>query len=857
MDDTQGGTVSPPARDGVPDAFWACPLERLAQTLELASPEAGLSAVAAQARLAEHGGKQLVKARRSDVPALLARQFRSPIVLILMAAALLAFAVHDHTDAMIILAIVFASAGLGFRQEYRATRAVERLLELVELHADVLRDGATVSIPADEVVPGDVVVLAAGDCVPGDCRLLASRDLFVDEASLTGESFPVEKHVGELPAHTPLAARRNALFLGTHVVSGKAQALVVRIGRDTHYGAIAERLRVRPAETEFELGVRHFGAFLMRVTLLLVVGIFAINVWLERPVIEAFLFALALAVGLTPEMLPAIISVTLANGARHMAARKVIVKRLVSIENFGSMDVLCTDKTGTLTEGRMRLDGARDVAGADSAAVLRLAAINAWFQTSFRNPIDEAIRAAAPRERADAVLLDEIPYDFVRKRLSILARIDGEPVLVVKGAVAQVLEACATVELPDGTTVALERVEADIAERVSAFAARGLRTLAVATRRLPGRERISTDDEAQLAFVGFLVFADPPKSGIAETLADLGRLGIAVKVITGDHRQVAQALAARVGIPDARILTGPQLRELSDAALPQRAATTDIFAEIEPNQKERLVRALRKAGHVVGYLGDGINDAPALHAADVGLSVQGAVDVAREAADIVLLESDLAVLADGVREGRTTFANTMKYVFMATSANFGNMFSMAAASLFLPFLPLLPKQILLNNLLTDIPAMALSTDRVDADWIERPRRWNVRFVRDYMLSFGLLSSVFDFLTFAVLLLVLHASPELFRSAWFVESVASATLIVLVIRTRQPFARSRPSRALALATLAVAAAAVALPYTGLAAPFGFVALPPSFLAALALIVLAYLAAAELLKRRFFGNHHKVS
>ncbi|HRP95273.1 MAG TPA: HAD-IC family P-type ATPase [Rhodocyclaceae bacterium] len=695
MDDAQSGTVSPPAPDAVPDAFWAWPLERLAHGLELTSPEAGLTSLAAQARLAEHGGKQLVKARRSDVPALLARQFRSPIVLILMAAALLAFAVHDHTDAMIILAIVFASAGLGFRQEYRATRAVERLLELVELHADVLRDGATVSIPADEVVPGDVVVLAAGDCVPGDCRLLASRDLFVDEASLTGESFPVEKHVGELPAHTPLAARSNALFLGTHVVSGKAQALVVRIGRDTHYGAIAERLRVRPAETEFELGVRHFGAFLMRVTLLLVVGIFAINVWLERPVIEAFLFALALAVGLTPEMLPAIISVTLANGARHMAARKVIVKRLASIENFGSMDVLCTDKTGTLTEGHMRLDGALDVAGADSAAVLRLAAINAWFQTSFRNPIDEAIRAAAPRERADAVLLDEIPYDFVRKRLSILARIDGEAVLVVKGAVAQVLEACATVELTDGTTVAREDVEADIAERVSAFAARGLRTLAVATRRLPGRE------------------------------------------------------------------------------------------------------------------------------------------------------------------GRTTFANTMKYVFMATSANFGNMFSVAGASLFLPFLPLLPKQILLNNLLTDIPAMALSTDRVDADWIERPRRWNVRFVRDYMLSFGLLSSVFDFLTFAVLLLVLHASPELFRSAWFVESVVSATLIVLVIRTRQPFARSRPSRALALATPAVAAVAVALPYTALAAPFGFVALPPSFLAALALIVLAYLAAAELLKRRFFGNHRKVS
>jgi Mg2+-importing ATPase len=595
--------------------------------------------------------------------------------------------------------------------------------------------------------------------------------------------------------------------------------------------------------------VRQFGMLLIRVTFVLVIVIFASNVFLQRPVLDSFLFALALAVGLTPELLPAIISVNLASGARCMAGRKVIVKRLVSIENFGSMDVLCADKTGTLTEGLVRLDTALDSDGAQNDRVLHLAAINAAFQTGFRNPIDEAITAAA-RSPAGAARLDEIPYDFARKRLSVLATVDGQALMVTKGALMQVLEVCTTVTLADGRVVPISGQQQAIVQRFADFSARGMRTLGVATRELPGRIAIGKVDEQGMSFAGFLLFVDPPKPGIAATIRELRDLGVTLKIITGDNPLVAKQIAAQIGMTDLRILSGAALRKVGDDALPKLASETDVFAEIEPNQKERIIRALRKAGHVVGYLGDGINDAPALHAADVGLSVQGAADVAKEAADIVLLKADLAVLVDGVREGRSTFANTQKYVFMATSANFGNMFSMAGASLLLPFLPLLPKQILLTNLLTDLPEMAIATDRVDNTAVLRPQRWDVKFISAFMLRFGLLSSVFDFLTFGVLYFVLDASPVLFRSGWFVESVVSAALVVLVLRTRGAAWRSLPSRSLALATLAVVVAAVALPYTWLGGVFGFAPLPPVFLLLMALVVVMYLAAAEVLKWLFF-------
>lgn len=821
---------------------------------DVQSGSTGLSSTQVSQQLLRYGPNTLHGRQAVTVLSLLLRQLGSPIVLILIAASLLSFALRDPTDGFIILAIVVCSSLLGFWQEYRATTAVERMQQLVEVRAEVLRDGQATSVALAEIVPGDVVLLSAGGSVPADCRILEERDLFTNEASLSGETFPVEKNVGDLPADTPLARRSNAVFMGTHVVSGSGRALVMCTGRATEFGAIAQGLRIRSEETSFEKGVRSFGNLLIRITLVLVFLIFAFNVFLHRPVLDAFLFALALAVGLTPELLPAIISVNLASGARRMAAQKVIVKRLVSIENFGSMNLLCSDKTGTLTEGQVQLDAALDLNGSASQRVLRLAAINAALQTGYHNPIDVAITVAAGSLPPDVLRLDELPYDFTRKRLSVLARMDGQTLLITKGALSQVLEACNTVETDNGTVSPLGEHEESIRARHAALSARGLRTLGLACRSLPDRRTVDNHDEAELTFVGFLVFADPPKAGIAETISELRHLGIALKVITGDNLLVARELARQIGLGDARILSGTQLRQVSDAALPQLASRTDVFAEIEPTHKERIIRALRHAGHVVGYMGDGINDAPALHAADVGISVQGAADVARDAADIVLLEKNLSVLAQGVREGRRTFANTLKYVFMASSANFGNMFSMAFASLLLPFLPLLPKQILLTNLLTDLPEMAIATDRVDAAALERPRRWNVRFIRDFMLYFGLLSSVFDFLTFGALYWLLQATPELFRSGWLMESVVSASLAVLVVRTRKPFWRSRPSRALTLATLMVICGTVALPWTPLGTLFGLAPMPPHYLALMTLIVLLYVACAESLKRVFYRHHH---
>lgn len=834
-------------------AFWSVPAERLLQ--QLGTTLAGLSTAEAAERRERMGPNALGQRRRSDIPALMIRQFSSPLVLLLIAAAVLSFALHDRTDGIIILSIVGVSALLGFWQERGAATAVEMLLATVAVKAAVLRDGRETEIAVEELVPGDVLVLSAGSSIPADCLLLAERDLFVDEASLTGESFPVEKSPGTVPADAPLARRDNVLFLGTHVVSGSGHALVVHTGRSTEFGAIAARLRLRPAETEFEQGVRRFGYLLMEITLLLVIAIFAFNVYLHRPVLDSFLFALALAVGLTPQLLPAIISVNLASGARRMARQRVIVKRLAAIENFGSMDVLCSDKTGTLTEGRVRVHAALDATGNESERVLLHAYVNASYETAFSNPIDAGIRAHRAFSLDGWQKLDEVPYDFGRKRLSVLAEHHGRIVLITKGALGNVLAVCTAAEQGDGTTVPIDDARPEVERRAAALSADGYRTLGVAMRETGSREVIDRDSEHDMTFLGILALADPPKPGIEATVTRLRHLGVQLKVITGDNPLAAASVGAQVGLSNPRVLTGSQVRALSDDALPAAAPETDIFAEVEPNQKERIIRALRKAGHVVGYMGDGINDAPALHAADVSISVQGAVDVAKEAADIVLLEPDLAVLEAGVREGRRTFANTLKYVFMATSANFGNMFSMAGASLLLPFLPLLPKQILLTNLLTDVPELTISSDRVDADWIARPRRWDIGFIRRFMLTFGLVSSVFDYLTFGVLLWLLHAGPAEFRTGWFVESVVSATLIVLVVRTRGSVFRSRPGRALLCTTLAVAAATLALPYTPLGAPFGFVPLPPLFLGLMGLIVLGYVVTAELAKRWFYMSLHR--
>jgi Mg2+-importing ATPase len=833
---------------GRTDPFWAWDPGELFGRVE--SAPGGLTADQAAARRLSVGPNQLGEGRRTDLPALIAQQLASPIVLILLAATILAGFLGDPSDAAIVLAIVALSAALGVWQEHGASQAVKRLLAQVATQARVVRDGVACDVALADVVPGDVALLDAGRSVPGDGRLLEARDLFVSEAPLTGESEPAEKAAGVSPPDAPLARRPGAVFLGTHVVSGVARVLIVRTGPRTELGRVAARVAARPPETEFERGLRRFGYLLMEVTLLLVLAIFAVNVYFERPVLESLMFSLALAIGLTPQLLPAIVAVNLARGASRMAAEKTIVRRLASIENLGSMTVLCADKTGTLTEGRLAFDAAVDADGAASPRALRLAFLNAAHETGYASPLDQALRelAVAPVDPADK--RDEIPFDFVRRRLSVLVGLDGG-LMITKGAVGAVLDVCDSVETAAGV-VPLAGRRAAIEAAFTRACDDGLRVIGVAFRPLPGRAAVARDDEHGMTFAGLLRFHDPPKSDAPAALAELAGLGVALKIVTGDNAVAARALARRLGRPAPVIATGTDLRHAAAGALPALARKVDIFAEVEPTQKEQIVSALRRAGHVVGFLGDGINDAPALHAADVGISVAGAADVAREAADIVLLEPGLAVVARGLREGRKTFANTLKYVFMATSANFGNMFSMAGASLFLPFLPLMPKQVLLTNVLTDLPEMAIASDSVDDEAVAQPRRWDVGLVRRFMIVFGLLSSVFDYLTFGVLLRQVGARPAAFRTGWFIESVLSAASVVLVVRSQRPLGQSRPGRALVRATALCLAATVALPFSPLAAPLGLAPPAPRVLALIAAIVGAYVAAAEAVKRWFFRS-----
>jgi P-type Mg2+ transporter len=828
--------------------FWSKPVE---QTLEeLQTTRQGLSNVEASRRLSSYGSNRLKPHKTFGPATLLINQFKSPIILILIFAALLSVFLHDRTDASIILVIVIVSGLLGFWQERGAADAVEKLLAMVQIRVTARRNNETAEIPLEEIVPGDIVELSAGSGVPGDCVILESRDLFVNEAALTGETYPVEKMAGEMPADTLLARRKNMLYMGTHVVSGTAVAVVARTGIKTEFGQVSSRLSLPPQETEFERGVRRFGYLLMEVTLILLIGIFAINVFMHRHVLDAFMFSLALAVGLTPQLLPAIISVNLAHGAKRMARDKVIVKRLASIENLGSMNVLCSDKTGTLTEGVVRLYKALDIDGADSEKVLLYAYLNSKFETGFANPIDEAIRNYRQFDLASYQKLDEYPYDFVRKRLSILIAHGDRRIMLTKGALANILDVCANAEKPSGETIELERVRQKIEKQFEDLSAGGHRVLGLAYRDLENESTITKTHEDQMTFLGYLVFFDPPKQSAIETIRSLANMGVTLKMITGDNRLVAGSVAQQVGISNPEILTGVELREMSDEALQIRINRTHVFAEVEPNQKERILLAAKKAGNVVGYMGDGINDASALHAADVSISVDSAVDVAKEAADIVLLEKDLAAILNGVRGGRTTFANTLKYVFMATSANFGNMFSMAGASLFLPFLPLLPHQILLTNLLTDFPEMTIAGDSVDSEMVDRPQRWNISYIRKFMVTFGILSSVFDFLTFGALLLILKAGTAQFRTGWFVESVVSACLIVLVIRSRRPFFRAMPSRLLLLATHMVVALAILLPFTPLSAILDFAPLPVQYLLIIGAIIIVYIGATELAKAVFY-------
>ncbi|HVP34299.1 MAG TPA: magnesium-translocating P-type ATPase [Steroidobacteraceae bacterium] len=807
----------------------------------------GLTSQTAAERLAQYGRNDPApRKRRSAVIAFL-RLFLNPLVLVLLIAATASAALGEATDAGIIFAIVILSNTLDFAQTRRSQKAVEQLQAQVAPMASVLRDGHWVEIPCAEVVPGDVVQLSAGDMVPADARLLESRDLYVQQAALTGESLPAEKQArGEAVSTNPDA--ENMVFLGTSVVSGTARAVIVTTGTATAFGDIAARLAAPPEPTAFEHGLKDFSLFLTRTVFFLVLFLVVVGLVKHRDPFQSLLFAVALAVGLTPEFLPMIVSVTLANGARAMARKKVIVKHLAAIQNFGSIDVLCSDKTGTITSGHMDLDRCLDSWGETSARVLTLARLNSENQTGIRSPLDEAV-LRTPQTDAESGYekRDEIPYDFERRRLSVVLEHEARRLLITKGAPEGVLERTVAVER-GGQVMPLDaELRARSQGTYQELSRKGLRVLAVAYTVVEARANYSAADERNLILAGFVTFADKPLPDAAAALAALREAGVHVKIITGDSDLVTWQVCTQVGLDPGKIVLGEEIEKMTDPALQAVAEEATVFARTSPAQKNRILLALKHRGHVVGFMGDGINDAPSLHAADVGISVASAVDVAREAADIILVEPGLEVLTSGILEGRKAFGNVMKYLLMGTSSNFGNMFSMAGASTFLPFLPMLPTQILLNNFLYDVSQITIPTDNVDAGLLRKPRQWDIGLIRKFMLYIGPISSIFDFLTFYVLLHFFNASEPFFHTGWFVESLATQTLVIYVIRTMgNPF-ESRPSRPLLITTVLVVGVGALLPFSGLAEPLGFVPLSGAFYLFVGVATLVYLLLVQLAKR----------
>jgi Mg2+-importing ATPase len=836
------------------DHFWDTPLLNLLASLD-ATP-AGLTSAVAKQRLAVHGPNSLVGESRFAALFGFLRFFANPLVLVLLAASAISIVLGDPVGGSIIIAIVLLSVVVNFYVEFQARHAVEDIRKQVATTAAALRDGCELELPVADLVPGDVVRLNAGDLAPADLRLLDAKDLHVRESALTGESLPVEKTPADLaPGQHGIADATNSIFLGTAVQTGIGAAVVVRTGRNTAFGAIAQGLSMRPPETEFGRGIRHFGLMITRVIMLLVLLVLLVNIVLHRPLLESFLFSVALAVGMTPEMMPMIITITLAQGARRMARRKVLVKQLSAIEDFGSVEILCSDKTGTLTEGEIVLDRHVSLRGEDNEDVLRLVFLNSHFQAGIRSPLDDAILKHEHPSITEYEKLDEIPFDFNRKRLSVVVRRGTECLLVSKGEAESVFAICGTVMTDGGPQAFDDRLRTQAAETFQHLSAEGFRTLGVAFKKVEQCDAYPLTSEREMTLAGFAAFLDPPKEGIVAVLDALKKNGVSVVIMTGDNQYVTQKVAHDVGLPNDRMVTGTQVDVMDDAALAYQAEHGAIFARVSPEQKNRVILGLKARGHVVGYIGDGINDAPSLHTADVGISVMNGVDVAKDAAKIILLEKDLAVLNEGVMEGRRCFANIMKYIIMSTSSNFGNMFSMAAASLFLPFLPMLPTQILLNNFLYDTSQVAVPGDNVDPALLHRPKRWQIGFIRQFMTIIGPISSLYDFLTFGVLLWFFHASTNapLFRTGWFVESLATQTLVVFVIRTAgNPF-KSRPSVRLLIGVIAVSVAGAVLPYTGLGALLGFTPIPLQLLGVISLLALTYLFLVQAVKTWFYRRH----
>ncbi|MGZ4859917.1 MAG: magnesium-translocating P-type ATPase [Candidatus Angelobacter sp.] len=824
----------------MPQAFPA----NAAQTIPADST--GLTSQEAEERLKRFGPNDPAPASRHSMLAELLLLFVNPLGIILLIAAVISGFIGQLLDAGIIVAMVLIGAGVNFYQTYRSKIAIENLRARVAPTATVLRDGRWQETDRKKLVPGDTIRLCAGDLVPSDARLLVSRDLYVQQAALTGESLPAEKEAnGEGASSTPEA--RNMVFMGTSVVSGTATAIIATTGRQTAFGDIADRLAARPEETAFDRGLRQFGVLIMRAVVFLVLFLLVVSVVLHRDALQSLLFAVALAVGLTPEFLPMITSVTLAKGALAMARKNVIVKHLSAIQNFGSIDVLCSDKTGTLTTGDMVMDRSVDPFGDPSDRAFMLAWLNSKLETGIKSPLDVAI-CKQPYSSPDKFeKCDEIPFDFERRRLSVVVEHPSERMLITKGSPEGIFPLLSAYEC-ENKVISLSAEElASCRATYDDLSRHGFRVLAVAYANVPAKKAYSIADERNLTLAGFLAFGDPPRTDAAESIAALRRDGVEVKIITGDSDLVSGRICEQVGLNPGKIVLGADLEKMTDAALGHIAEQTTVFARVSPAQKNRIIMALKHRSHVVGYMGDGINDAPSLHAADVGISVSTAVDIARDAADIILMEPGLQVLHAGILEGRRAFGNVMKYLLMGTSSNFGNMLSMAGASLFLPFLPMLPTQILLNSFLYDMAQVTIPTDNVDAAYVRAPQHWDIKLIRNFMIFIGPISSIYDFLTFYVLLALLHAREAEFHTGWFVESLATQTLVLFVIRTSgNPF-RSRPSRALTATTIGMVLLGIVLPFTPIGPRLGFTPLPPVYFGFLTAATVTYLFLVEIAKR----------
>ena len=829
----------------VENSFWKDSID--SWYLKLNSSANGLTDDAADTILKQTGQQRRKISRFGKDISLFLGQFKSPLMLLLIAAVILSGFLGETSDVFIISFIILSTTIMSFFQERNAGRVVEKLQSMIAIKSSVLRSGQTIELPADLIVPGDVIQFKAGDIIPADCLLIESNEIHANEASLTGESFPVSKQTGIVDEKAPLSKRNNCLWEGSSIVSGTGKAIVIQTGVNTIFGNIAQSASTS-TETSFEKGIKRFGYFLMKITLILSIFILVVNLFFHRPLIDSLLFALALAVGMAPELLPAINTIAMSAGARRMLQKKVIVKKLSSIQNLGEVNLLCTDKTGTITEGLIEVAGIYDATGNKNDYVQQLAFLNAYLESGYNNPIDEALKKLNVTLKTAPKKLGEIPYDFIRKRLGIGVDTGDEKLLISKGAAANIFTICTQVRLNEGNIVPITDHLLEIQNQFLKYGENGFRAIGVCYKKINGTS-ITKDDENEMVFAGFITLQDPVKTGIINALNALKKLQVGVKIITGDNKTVAASIGKSIGISNPNVLAGEDVDNLSTEALQQKVLSTHIFAEVEPRQKERIIQALRK-NFAVAYMGDGINDVGAINAADVGISVDNATDVAREAADFVLMEKDLMVLAEGIREGRKTFANTLKYIFINTGATFGNMFSVAGASLLLPFLPMLPKQILLTNFLTDFPYLSVASDNVDEEQLERPGKWNMKLIRNYMIYFGIHSSLFDLITFLTLLYLLKASESAFQTSWFIESVLTELFILFIIRTRKSFIKSLPGKYLFLLSILALILTVGLPYVPVGTDLGLVPLAPIVLLSMFAIVLLYILTADLLKIWFF-------